>query len=726
MSSTPSLHSTPLSNPEFDPGIYLQGLWRGKWFIAIVGGTIFSLAVFYSWIAIPLYRTDVVLQLESESSGSSSSDDLFSVLAGDPLPISSEIENLKSRALLEQVVQRMGLDILILPRYFPVVGQALARRYPVADQPAPARWGWEEYAWGGERLGIESFLVPPQGLDKSYILEVLTAQSYRLLDEEGQEILRGEVDEMAMGFLPGWEEDPDNPYLQLKICDLQARPRTQFSLTRKSPLRAVLALQAKLKIGEKGKQTGLIKIAMEGPKKNRIRAIVNTLADLYVAQSKERTSLELQQRIQFIGEQIPDLKEKLDQAEEKLAQFYLQGGNLDLTQENRTLVDKLANLDGQISQLSLRKLEIQQKYTAEHRERQVLEHKLAQLKSEESHLTAKLGQLPELQIKAVQAERNAKVLEQLYLLLRTKKQELEVAKSGITGHARILDRAYLPLEPVQPKKPMLMAMGLILGMFTGVGLVLLRQSLAGGLENREHAERALGIDVLGEIPAIAPKTRKKQKPGNAGTSNPASAFSEVSLTEPFRNLRAVLLGREPVPGHIVLTAPESARGVGSIALHLACSLAASGLRTVVVDADLREGDLHLALDLPLAPGLSEILAGQTTWQETLRPFEFVQRNHQPLHIACIPRGDAPSHAPELLYHARLETMFAELRQRYDCVVYITSHLRQTTDAGIVARHADTALMVLRARRTTAHAARQAIARLGGVGVAVHGLIIYQG
>ena len=122
-----------------------------------------------------------------------------------------------------------------------------------------------------------------------------------------------------------------------------------------------------------------------------------------------------------------------------------------------------------------------------------------------------LSHLPAQELELARLTRDAKVLEELYIVLRTRREEARITEAMQTADVQIIDRATLPERPVKPRVTLNIAIGGVLGVFLGVGLALLVEFLDNTLKTKEEVEQVLGLPVLGEIPDLSGAQKAKEK-----------------------------------------------------------------------------------------------------------------------------------------------------------------------------------------------------------------------
>jgi capsular exopolysaccharide synthesis family protein len=167
---------------------------------------------------------------------------------------------------------------------------------------------------------------------------------------------------------------------------------------------------------------------------------------------------------------------------------------------------------------------------------------------------------------------------------------------------------------------------------------------------------------------------------------------------------------------IVITSPSPQDGKTTTAANLAVTFAQQGLRVLLADCDLRRGRLHNVFRVPREPGMTQLLAGQNTLAEVMRPSP-VER------LSFVPAGTFPPNPSELLGSARTHAILEEVSGQFDIVILDTPPVHVAGDAMILGTIADGVILVLRAGNTERGAAQHAMQRLTNVGARVVGAVL---
>ena len=317
------------ATPPSAPGDGEEGLALGeiiavlidyRWLIAAT--CLFAVIVGLLWVVIasPTYRADGLLQIEEKKGGGGVLKALEPLL-GDTTTAPAEVEILSSRMVLGRVVSKLRLDIIARPRTFPLIGAAVARRYEGAEPNSP--WfGLSSFAWGGERIQVDSLEVPVHALDEEHELVAGAGGSFEIFDEDDQMVLAGKAGTRAT----------DKGY-SIFIAELAARPGTRFSLAKLSPETAIESLRKNYSVKERGKKTGVLELSLVGKRPDEIVLILDDIMNTYVRQNVERRSAEAEKTLNFLDTQLPALKTQVDSAEAAYNSYRQSRGSLDLSLE---------------------------------------------------------------------------------------------------------------------------------------------------------------------------------------------------------------------------------------------------------------------------------------------------------------------------------------------------------------------------------------------------------
>lgn len=668
------------------------------------------LGVAYAIVATPVYRATAMIQIEPKKAG------ITGIPEAIPRPNSvsqavTEIELIKSRSVLGRTVDALKLYIDVRPKHLPFLGSYMARLHdPETDGELAAPWlGMTSYAWGGEKLDVFQLDVPEAYLGEKLVLRAGTAGAFNLYDGEKQLLLRGRVNELVQheGFT-------------VQVAELEARPGTEFALVRSRPQTTALDYQKRLKVGEAGKDSGIIYLTLEDPDPERANQVLDQISRLYVRQNIERSSAEAAQRLDFLRSQVPLVRRQLEKAEAALNAYQTSAQSVDISIETKGVLDQVVALEAQISEHNLKRTEYNQLYTPEHPTYQTLVTKIGQLEAQKARLMGKIDTLPMTQQELLRLNRDMQVTTRTYTLLLDKAQEQDILRAGTIGNVRIIDSAYAVVEkPAKPIKPLVVLIAIFIGLLVSAAVILLRQVFYRGIESPEMIEH-LGVPVYAALPYSA-----KQEPLHRlrklrdGRCKLLAAADPADLAiESLRSLRtslkfAMLEARNRV---LVISSPTPAVGKSFVSSNLAAVIAQAGQRVLLIDADMRRGYLAGMFGIEARNGLSDALASG------LRLAAVVNKTTHPnLHfVAC---GYSAPNPSELLMHDNFARLLKEAEQEYDFILIDTPPVLAVTDAVLVAQQAGTCLLVARYGLSTASQIETSKRRLAQNGVLLKGAIL---
>lgn len=319
-------------------------------------------------------------------------------------------------------------------------------------------------------------------------------------------------------------------------------------------------------------------------------------------------------------------------------------------------------------------------------------------------------------VKLNELERNAEASRTLYESYLNRFKETSTQQGIEQSDARVVSRAKIPTKQSSPNVSLNLALGILLAMGAGVGAVLLAEMLDAGLATAEDVERRLDTAYLGAIPLLSSVADVQgANPVDYILAKPLSAF-----TESFRNLRASVtysrLG-EPVKV-LAITSALPGEGKSTTAVCLARSSALQGLRTVIVDCDLRRRNVNKLLKEEASVGLLEVLSGDATLDAALAIDEASGASVLPLSKSNFTPKD-------VFGTAAMDRLLEQLRKRFDLVILDTAPLLPIADTRVLAPKADVVVFLTRWRKTPQHAVEAAFRMLQGSGAHLAGVALTQ-
>ncbi|MDR2852222.1 MAG: tyrosine protein kinase, partial [Burkholderiaceae bacterium] len=332
-----------------------------RWLIAAVTALVLVIGAAYAFFATPIYQANILVQVESNTSGAAG---LASNLLGQASsmfdiqsPATAEIELLRSRYVVGQAVDNLNRDIEVKPRYLPLIGKWLAKR---AKAPSnPGIFGMGGFVNGNEALTISTFNVP-KALEGARFRIRLLEQGYELISPDGDTLGQGRLN-APLSFTV-----PDLGAGRLLVTSAIGKPGAVFNVRRYATLDLTEKLQKDIQIAEVGKQSGIIRASLESDDAEGVTRLLNEIGALYVRQNVNRKAAEAEKSLKFLGTFLPKLKQQLDDSEVALTRFRNRNNTLNLGVEGSVLLNQAVTLQTSLRELQQKRKQLLALYTPAH------------------------------------------------------------------------------------------------------------------------------------------------------------------------------------------------------------------------------------------------------------------------------------------------------------------------------------------------------------------------
>jgi polysaccharide biosynthesis transport protein len=314
----------------------------------------------------------------------------------------------------------------------------------------------------------------------------------------------------------------------------------------------------------------------------------------------------------------------------------------------------------------------------------------------------------------------------LYEGLLEKLKEAGVTAGLRSNNFRIINAARVPTAPSEPNIPRNLAFALVLGIISGVGLAFLLENMDNTVRTPEQAQAISALPSLGMIP-LGSKSGNRGPSGARLTLTSSKEAVEMvtqvrpqsQMAESYRALRtSLLLSNLGAPPKVVMvTSARPQEGKTTTSINTAIVLAQKGVRVLLIDADLRRPSVHKTLGMGPRSGLSNVLTGTATLQQTITTSPVLPN------LFILPAGSPPPNPAELLASAHMRDLLIELREQYDHIVIDTPPTLSVTDAVVLSPRADATILVIRSGQTTKQALRRSRDILMQVNAHVAGVLL---
>lgn len=708
----PGMQSAPPPPDEVGLGAYVDVVMHHKWLVALCTAIGLALGVSYALFARPVYEANLLVQVEDTDPNTTKSFLREASAFFDVKTLATaEIEILRSRAVVGKAVDAVQLYVDARPNYAPLVGNWMARR--ATGLSDPGFLGMGGYVSGTERIRVAQFDVPPDVESEPFTLTAQGDGAYTLKRDGWSEAIDGRVDELLKA------DTPDGP-ISLMVTQLDGKVGAEFELERHSRLRIIENLQASLALSEQGKQSGVINVGLRDANPERVAQVLNEVGAQYVRQNLERKAAEAQKTLGFLNDQLPQFKRQLEDSEAVYNQFRNQRGTIALEEEARLILETAVERQTELLTAQQKRRELAARYTDAHPTMQSLNQQITALTREIGGIQGRIKDLPGLQQDVVRMERDVKVNNELYQSLLNQALQLQLIKEGRLGNVRLLDEAVTPEKPVMPKRAASVALGLMAGLLFGLIAAFVRHAFSEQrIRDPQELELESGLPLFATIPASEGQYRIGQrKMSGVHTRLLAIEHPEDPAVESLRSLRTAMQFAmlEAPDNRVMIAGPTPGLGKSFVAANFAALMAASGKRTLLIDADLRRGHQHQYFGLQRHGGLSELIAGSLT------PAQTIHRNVV-TNLDFLATGQLPPNPAELLVSESFAKSLEQLSADYELVIIDGPPVLVASDAATVARHVGTVLMVARTGTSSLGEVREAQRRLSLSGRAVTGLLV---
>lgn len=698
---------------DLSPHDYLMILLDARRAILLSILAALSIGVSIAFFSSPVFTADSLVKIQEETNTIAALEKV-NMLFGGESQADAEIEFVNSRRVLGKAVDNLQLDIVVKPRYFPLIGEFLARHFvPENDSIAEPLFGLNGYCWGGERVQVAELVVPESMVGTIMTLNVLPDNRFELLDDDDNQLLQGTAGQPSSNLIDGQE-------IRIYISELHARAGSEFDLGRISRLDAINSLKDRLSVTEVGHQSKILQLLLSGDEREETARTLNEIVIIYVEQNTRFRSVEAQRALEFLEGQLPGLRAKVEMAEKSLNDFRLAQGSIDLPMETQGILKSIVSVDAQLTELSQNRDELRQKFTPKHPSLLALDSQIYRLRQERKELEAKVKNLPETQQQILNLSRDVEVATKLYMGLLESVQELRIANASTIGTIQVIDHAVTPGEPTKPKKGLILMVSLIAGMLVSVIFVFVRQGLGRSVSNPRQLESGLHTSVVAEVPKSKVQIRSSDagKQGKQSDGILALKASNDPSVIALRNLQSTLEGqfRSDEIKVIVITGPSSGVGTTFVSANLAVLMASAGDKVCLIDADFDERGLTQYFNTGDRPGLNDVINEVRAWNEIV-----LKTSSDGLHFISAGAGKQKPQAK------MLKTKFLDvvriLADQYDRVIIDTSSINNHADAIVFGRLADITLLVAKAGLHSMAELDLAVRKLRQGGVDTLGIVL---
>lgn len=687
-------------------------------FVLCVALALFG-AYAYLRYATPIYSTNATMVISSDQSAGSRNDKFEEIFGeGKKVNIQSEIEVLKSKALMARVIQKKNLQF--------------------------------SYAVKGKIKTINIYKYGPFYIETDQLkdsnstfvlkIKILNEEQFRVNDETNP-IRFNET--FKNGF--GTFRLVRNPGIPLS---------KDYTITYQSLENAAAEFSRAIVVVPKVAGTGILSISMQSTNPELAADVVNQLMIEYGDYTKELKNKTSDQTIAFIDSRMEVLGRELDSVQNNLLRYAQDNNLIDAEAQTSAYFENLSAADKAINeqQLQLNTAdyieiylrdkknsygpvivpsslglndptlnELVNAYNTMQIERQqlldgnvpagnpavveageqieklrisLLEN-LSNIKNSIRKTIASLrqsGGAAEGQLKAMpyklkgylELKKQVDNKQALYNILQEKREQTAIARAANVANSQVVEKAYVSFKPIKPNRRSIQLMAILIGLAIPALFVFVSEMMNDKVTTRYDVEKITAAPILGEIGHSY--SDSTMLVGKTNRSMVAEQFRIIRS-----NLQYVVGKNEKFV--LLITSSFSGEGKSFISTNIGGVMALAGRKTIILEFDIRKPKLISGLNMPKGPGITNFLIGNTPLPDLIKPVPG-QEN-----LYVLPCGPIPPNPSELLLDQKVDELFNWLKNEFDVVIIDTAPVGMVSDAQTLSKYANATLYIVRQGHT---------------------------
>lgn len=683
-------------------------------------------AIVLSYLAIrytkPLYESSSILKLNIKRDASIlgleeyDEEQTFNSL-------SSEMELLKSRLFFNKIIDALNLDVSIY-----TIGKILL-----------------DERYNNPPFTVKKLIKNERVYNIPFRVDVLNTREFNLSYEIG-----GRRYETSHNFGEEIQTDFFNFEIQLTEFYHHGIQDNEFNFYVYSRQYLLDFIGENMSVDPLNLNANTIQISFKGYNRHKARDLVNAIDTIYLNYTKAEKNKANSQRIEFLNQQLESTEQRLSDFENYFERFIISNKSIDLNSNLSETIVSLNFLDSQeylVKKRQFRLQELQEEIVdgfqinlvisdyntlpqnmideitslnelIEKRDGILISHnentlvyrkwseeintlydrvkrfiiefndelnqQLILIKEQRNKLESKFVGMPSKNTEYAKSQRYYALYEGFYLSLMQKKAEFQLAIAGTVTDFKVLSGASFPSEPLKPQKYLIYGIGLVAWIVISFFIIGIGYLSFNKITGIHELERLTEIPVLGTIPFYFDEKLKVSK-------IIIQEESKTAISEAFRSIRTNMKFVLPENGCIISSISSTVSGEGKtfVGLNLAAAFALSGKRILLMDMDLRKPKFNkIFTDIPKDKGISTVLIGRDTVDDCLIPSGIEN-------LDLLASGPVPPNPSELIMSERSDSVFTDLKSRYDMIFMDTPPVGIVTDGLLVMKKADIKIYIMR-------------------------------
>lgn len=589
----------------------------------------------------PVYEANALIQVKTRSNSVAAMlGDIGSFLGMGGGSAETEIQLMQSRRILEEVVDSLGLQnnaepLGIVDRFLHREGRVDIRYLYFPD----------------------TSVMPSDRRGEPWTLVVDDFAKFSFYDDLDQKVLTCELGRLCAVPYQG-----DSVKIQVSLMNV--RPGQKFEVTQTLLIRAINAVVGNLTISEQGKKTGILSVAYQDYHLERAKWVVDTLTAIYLRVNEEFASTDMKNSLQLLEDQLPEARRVLDSLMDALSAYRESKGSADIETETKIALESRLRLQQKVIELEQLREEKARLFDRSHPFIVTTDKQISALKKEIARSDDETKKLPEAQRKILTMTAEAQFAQNIYADLLKRIEQMRLLVAGVSESAQIIDAPDGNPKPVKPKKKMIVAVFLFMGLCGALAFISVRKKWRGVTDpvalSKETGARVYAWILNGE---------QKAQDG--------LDMLRLSLDLDAAGTSRVICFTGLLPGV----------GNSFVARHTAELFAKEGKKVLLIDADLQQGGLSKFFKTEQNSGLVDVLAGTSSLQAAVC--------HTAISgLDLLPSGRLLLCAESVFDTEKFKNFLLLARDGYDVVIVDSQSLQNSMDASVLGQNADEIVLVL--------------------------------
>lgn len=678
-----------------------------------------TFSILGAWIYLrytnPVYLIEASLLVKDEKKGLDESKifDQLNVFGGKKI-VENEIEILKSKTLMKEVVKELGLNVTVME-------QGSFRNIELYDHSP-----------------VTIKIIQFDSIQDSKRIELEWNQQFVILDKKSYP----------------YDSTVNTPWGKLQFSKSQF---SKLSFKRLfimfSSLKTIAGVYSKaIDVSASSKQSTVIDLKLKISVARKGEDILNHLLAVYNKAALDDKNNIAAKTLAFVDERLKIVTKELSTVEEDVKNYKEKTGIVDLSTQGEVFLNAVQDNDKEISQVKLQlsvlesiekyvkgikgnsntvpallgdtdpvlksllqslyetelKLEAARRTSGENSPlvqslndqiqkikpgvleniqnlRRNLQASQIELDKNNSRYNGILKTVPSKEKALLEISRQQSIKNALYTFLLQKREETALSYSSAVPDSRLIDPGESTPTPIQPVPTFVYMIALVLGIVGAIIMILIKEQYNNQILFSDEIEKATDAPVIAEILY-----------NTTGETIVIKDGKRSALAEQFRGLRTSLnyIGINGLDKKVIMiTSSMPGEGKSFLAINLAASLSLTGKKVALLGFDLRKPKLHSELNLSSQPGITEFIVKKTDYESLAQPVPGLPN------VFFIASGIIPPNPSELILHEKTAMLFDLLKKEYDYIVVDTPPVGPVTDAYLVAKYTDATLYVIRHDKT---------------------------